>query len=197
MLAAIISLALLGLTLGYLLGLAAIRLKVEEPEIVQEIEAMLPGTNCGQCGLAGCPAGAKALAQGTVPVTLCPPGGKTLAEALAHKLGVTLDLTDMTEREQQVAVVIDQQCIGCTRCIKVCPTDAIVGAPKQLHCVVSDACTGCDKCIDICPTMGIKLRRPRATLGTWQWPKPIQNPMAATTINDTGDNEPKNPAEVA
>ena len=173
MFAAIITLALLGLGLGYLLGVAAIHLRVEEPAIVQEIEAMLPGTNCGQCGFAGCPTGAKELAAGTAPVTLCPPGGKALAEALAIKLGVELDLSAVADDNRLVAQVIQTQCIGCTRCIKLCPTDAIVGAPKQLHNVVIDACTGCNKCIDICPTMGIKLSRPRQTLANWQWPKPV------------------------
>lgn len=172
MFAAIITLAFLGLGLGYLLGVAAIHLKVEEPAIVQEIEAMLPGTNCGQCGFAGCPIGAKELAAGTAPVTLCPPGGKALAEALAIKLGVELDLSAIADDNRLVAQVIQTQCIGCTRCIKLCPTDAIVGAPKQLHNVVIDACTGCNKCIDICPTMGIKMCRPRQTLANWQWPKP-------------------------
>ncbi|WP_210394825.1 RnfABCDGE type electron transport complex subunit B [Motiliproteus sediminis] len=182
MLAAIVALALLGLGLGYLLGVAAIHLRVEEPEIVQEIEALLPGTNCGQCGFPGCPAGAKALAEGSAPVTLCPPGGKPLAEALAAKLGVELDLAAMGDDSPKVAQVIEEQCIGCTRCFKVCPTDAIVGAPKQLHNVISDACTGCNKCTDICPTMGIKLCRPKATLANWQWPKPAITPAQA--LND-------------
>lgn len=172
MFAAIITLAFLGLGLGYLLGVAAIHLRVEEPALVQEIEALLPGTNCGQCGFPGCPIGAKELAAGNAPVTLCPPGGKALAEALALKLGVDLDLSAVADDNRRVAQVIQSQCIGCTRCIKLCPTDAIVGAPKQLHTVVIDACTGCNKCIDICPTMGIKLGRPKPTLANWQWPKP-------------------------
>ncbi|WP_207905887.1 RnfABCDGE type electron transport complex subunit B [Aestuariirhabdus litorea] len=172
MFTAVMSLALLGSALGYLLGVAAIHLRVEEPEIVQELEALLPGTNCGQCGFPGCPAGARALAEGTAPVTLCPPGGQPLAEALAQKLGVALDLSALADSGPRVAIVLDEQCIGCTRCFKACPTDAIIGAPKQLHSVVSEACTGCNKCVDICPTLGIELQAPRPTLSSWQWPKP-------------------------
>lgn len=172
MIAAIVSLALLGLALGYLLGVAAIHLRVESPAIVQEIEALLPGTNCGQCGFPGCPAGAQALAEGAAPVTLCPPGGQPLAEALAKKLGVALELSELGDTTPRVARVVEEQCIGCTRCFKVCPTDAIVGAPKQLHAVVADACTGCNKCTDICPTLGIELCRAKPTLSSWSWPKP-------------------------
>jgi len=147
----------------------------------------LPGTNCGQCGFAGCPAGAKALAEGSAPVTLCPPGGKALAQALADKLGLELDLSDMGDTAPRVALVIEEQCIGCTRCFKVCPTDAIVGAPKQLHSVIGEACTGCNKCTAICPTMGIVMCRPKATLQNWQWPKPAPvaaplSPAASTSV---------------
>ncbi|WP_426415219.1 RnfABCDGE type electron transport complex subunit B [Aestuariirhabdus sp. LZHN29] len=172
MFTAVMALALMGGVLGYLLGIAAIHLRVEEPEIVQELEALLPGTNCGQCGFPGCPAGARALAEGTAPVTLCPPGGKPLAEALAQKLGVELDLSSMADTGPRVAIVVEEQCIGCTRCFKVCPTDAIIGAPKQMHNVVTAACTGCNKCIDICPTMGIEMVAPALTLSSWKWPKP-------------------------
>jgi len=186
MFAAIGALALLGLALGYLLGVAAIHLKVETPAIIEEIEALLPGTNCGQCGFAGCPAGAKALAEGKAPVTLCPPGGRVLAEALAAKLGVELDLSRVGDDSPRVAVVIEEQCIGCTRCFKVCPTDAIVGAPKQLHSVISEACTGCNKCTAICPTLGIALCQPKATLHNWQWPKPAPSTPAHASATPMG-----------
>lgn len=185
MFAAIGALALLGLGLGYLLGVAALHLRVETPAIVEEIEAMLPGTNCGQCGFPGCPAGAKALAEGTAPVNLCPPGGKALAEALAEKLGVALDPSVLGDDSPRVAVVVEEQCIGCTRCFKVCPTDAIVGAPKQLHSVIREACTGCNKCTDICPTMGIALCKPKTTLQNWQWPKPIPEPAVGSSPEPT------------
>ncbi|WP_207063042.1 RnfABCDGE type electron transport complex subunit B [Motiliproteus sp. SC1-56] len=200
MFAAIISLALLGFALGYLLGVAAIHLRVKEPEIIQELEALLPGTNCGQCGFPGCPAGARALAEGTAPVTLCPPGGKPLAAALAAKLGVEADLSELDDGPAPVAQVIEALCIGCTRCFKVCPTDAIVGAPKQIHGVVSDACTGCKKCLGICPTMGIKLTRLQPNLATWQWPKPADansQPESQQAVRDDDVEAARDMMEVA
>jgi electron transport complex protein RnfB len=74
------------------LGLAAKRFHVEASSIVAEIEALMPGSNCGQCGFAGCPRAAAAIADGSAPVTVCPPGGKALAQALAARLGISIDL---------------------------------------------------------------------------------------------------------
>ncbi len=170
MLYAITVLTLLGLGIGYLLGTAAIHLRVEPSAIVQELEALLPATNCGQCGFPGCLAAAQALADGTASVTLCPPGGRLVAEKLAAELDVDLDNCD--NDSPLIALVNEAQCIGCTRCFKVCPTDAIIGAPRQLHNVINEACSGCSQCVDICPTMGIRLGKPRQTLANWQWPKP-------------------------
>ncbi len=73
-----------------------------------------------------------------------------------------------------VAYVNEETCIGCTRCFKVCPTDAIVGAPKQIHSVVADACIACKKCVDVCPTECLSLKPTKVTLHTWRWPKPPQ-----------------------
>jgi len=116
MITAIISLSLLGLVLGLLLGTAACYLKVEGNPLEAEIETMLPGSQCG----------------------------------LANKLGVSADLSGMEDKALMVAHIKEGLCIGCTRCFKRCPTDAILGASKQIHAVIGDACTGCEKCIDIC-----------------------------------------------
>lgn len=172
MIAAVICLTALGLGLGFLLGLAAHYLKVEADPVVDEIEAMLPGTQCGQCGFPGCHGAAEALGRGEAPVTLCPPGGRALAEALADKLGVAADLSGMNEQGPMLAKVDEATCIGCTRCFKVCPTDAIVGAPKQIHAVIQRACTACGKCVDVCPTECLRLHPVETTLQTWRWPKP-------------------------
>ena len=139
MIAAIASLTSLGLGLGVLLGMAAKKLKVDTNPLVDEISEMLPGTQCGQCGFPGCGQAAEALASGDAPVTVCPPGGRSLAEELAKKLGITIDLSNMKDEEPIFAKVREATCIGCTRCYKVCPTDAIVGAPKQIHAVIRDA----------------------------------------------------------
>lgn len=172
MLAAIASLTAMGLILGFMLGYAARFLKVETNPIVGEIEAMLPGSQCGQCGYPGCSPAATAIVNGEAPVTICPPGGKVLAQELADKLGVSVDLSSVADKEPVLAKVTENICIGCARCLKVCPTDAIIGAPKQLHAVIRDACTGCGACVDICPTESLQLHPIEVTLRTWKWDKP-------------------------
>lgn len=172
MITAIISLSLLGLVLGLLLGTAARYLKVEGNPLEAEIETMMPGSQCGQCGFPGCTSAATALASGEAPVTLCPPGGSTLALALANKLGVNADLSGMENKPPMIAHIKGDLCIGCTRCVKRCPTDAILGASKQIHAVIGDACTGCEKCLGICPTECVELRPIPVKLQTWYWPRP-------------------------
>lgn len=172
MIEAMLILLCLGVVLGGGLGLAARFLRVEESAIVTELEEILPGTNCGQCGYPGCSGAAKALSEGTVPANLCPPGGRAVALALAEKLGVDLDLSGVADSGPVIAFVLEDLCIGCTKCLKRCPTDAIVGASRQMHGVVDDACTGCAKCVDACPTAAIVLRPEADTLQTWHWPKP-------------------------
>jgi electron transport complex protein RnfB len=172
MLTAVAVLTGLGAALGILLGLAAKYLAVEGNPLAREIEDMLPGSQCGQCGFPGCAPAAEAVASGKAPVTLCPPGGKALASKLAAKLGVNVDLGDVEEKQPMVAFVNEDLCIGCTRCFQVCPTDAFVGAPKQVHAVFGDICTGCGKCVDVCPTECIEMRPIQSTVQNWHWPKP-------------------------
>jgi len=169
---AIVSLTTLGFCLGLLLAFAARYLKVESSPVVDELEALMPGSQCGQCGYPGCRPAAEALASGNAPVTLCPPGGSSLAEQFANILGVEIDLSGLVEPELLVAKVNETTCTGCTRCFKVCPTDAIVGAPKQIHAVVADACTGCKKCIEVCPTECLQMHSIEVTLKNWYWHKP-------------------------
>jgi electron transport complex protein RnfB len=173
---AIVSLTLLGLVLGLALGIAGKYLKVESSPLVDELEAMLPGSQCGQCGFPGCRPAAEALAEGNAPATICPPGGSTLAEQIAALLGLDLDLSAVKEPELLVARVSEATCTGCTRCFKVCPTDAIVGAPKQIHAVVADACIGCKKCVEVCPTECLQMHPIEITLRNWRWAKPTINP---------------------
>lgn len=172
MITAIISLSILGLFLGTALGVAGRYLKVEGNPLAGEIEAMLPGSQCGQCGFPGCTPAASALAEGQANVTLCPPGGISLAEKLAAKLGVEADLSGVEDKEPHIATINEALCIGCTKCFKRCPTDAILGGPKQIHAVISDACTGCEKCVDICPTECVSMKPIAVTLQNWHWPKP-------------------------
>ena len=174
MLTAIASLTVLGLTLGWLLGLAARYLKVEGNPLVEKIEALLPGSQCGQCGFPGCGPAAEAVVNGEAPVTLCPAGGRALAKELAGLLGVTVNLAGVEDKVPVVAHVHENLCVGCTKCFKRCPTDAIIGGPKMIHAVFPDACTGCEKCFDVCPTECIEMRPVAVTLHTWYWPNPAQ-----------------------
>jgi electron transport complex protein RnfB len=172
MLAAISSLTLLGAGLGLLLGVAARRFKVEEGGLAAELEAMMPGSQCGQGGFPGCAGAAAALAAGKATVTLCPPGGRALALALAARLGIEADLSGVAEAMPMLAAIEEEICIGCTKCYKVCPTDAIVGAVRQIHGVLREACTGCGRCVDICPTESARLEPVPVTLHGWYWQRP-------------------------
>ncbi len=172
---AIVILTAMGLLFGFSLGIAGKYLKVENDPLVERIEALMPGSQCGQCGFPGCRPAAEALASGQAPVSLCPPGGSPLIEQLAKLLGISVDLSQTQDEEPMVAQVSEATCTGCTRCFKVCPTDAIVGAPKQIHAVVTDACIGCKKCVNVCPTECLQMHPVTVTLRDWRWPKPLAN----------------------
>jgi electron transport complex protein RnfB len=169
---AILSLTAMGLVFGYLLGMASRVFKVEDNPLVDQIERLMPGSQCGQCSYPGCRPAAEALVAGRAPPTLCPPGGKALAEQLASLLSIDLDLSGVEEKVPMVARVDESNCIGCARCYKVCPTDAIVGASKQIHAVVADACIACEKCVAVCPTECLKMHPVKVTLRNWRWPAP-------------------------
>lgn len=172
MIASIVVLTAMGLALGLGLGYAAKVFHVDSDPLVDEIVDLMPGTQCGQCGFAGCKPAAEAIVSGDAEVTCCPPGGKALAETLASKLGVTVDLDGISD-EVVFARINPDNCTGCTRCYKVCPTDAIIGANKQIHSVIADACTGCRRCEDACPEDCIELLPEDLNLDNWHWPKPV------------------------
>jgi electron transport complex protein RnfB len=172
MLTAVLSLTVIGVALGGILGTAARLLAVKVDPLEADLQALLPGSQCGQCGYVGCAQAAKALAAGDAAVTLCPPGGKATAEALAKRLGVSVDLSEHVERGPEYAVIDEALCIGCTRCLKECSVDGIFGATKQVHTILHEACHACAKCIPVCPTDAIKMQPIPVTLGTWHWPKP-------------------------
>ena len=172
MLVSILPLAGLGTLLGFLLGVATRVLSVERSNVAREIEELLPGTQCGQCGNPSCGAAAEASAAGELPPTFCPPGGRTVAEAVAGKRGVPMDPAGLVDELPRLAEINEDLCIGCTRCYKVCPTDAIAGAAKQMHVVFVDACTACAKCEEVCPTECIRLVPVTKTLQSWAWNQP-------------------------
>lgn len=178
MLEAILALSGLGLVFGLLLGFAAVRFKVEGDPLVDKIDAVLPQTQCGQCGFPGCRPYAEAIAEGSVEINQCPPGGESGIQALADLLGVEpmpLNPENGAEKEAPTVAWIDEDvCIGCTRCIQACPVDAILGAAKQMHTVIKDECTGCELCVEPCPVDCIYMVPVEQDISTWKWPFPEQ-----------------------
>ena len=123
-------------------------------DLVERLDRLLPQTQCGQCGYAGCRPYAEAMAAGEAGVERCPPGGDAGARALADLLGVAPRPYDRSLGEHwppEVALVVEADCIGCTKCIQACPVDAIVGASKHMHVVLEPLCTGCRLCVPACP----------------------------------------------
>jgi electron transport complex protein RnfB len=124
------------------------------PTLADRIDALLPQTQCEQCGFHGCRPYADAIATGEAGIDRCPPGGRDGIARLAALLDrpiVPLDTSRGIEKPRTLARVIEADCIGCTKCIQACPVDAIVGAAKLMHAVVSDLCTGCELCLPACP----------------------------------------------
>jgi electron transport complex protein RnfB len=162
---ALAPLALLGLALGAALSLAAIRLRPTTDPVVDPIEALLPQSQCGQCGYPGCRPYAEAVAAGAA-INRCAPGGNGTIRALAELLNVEPLPLDVEALPKAVAFIREAECIGCTKCIQACPVDAIVGASKRMHTVIADECTGCDLCVEPCPVDCIEMR-PLATAPRW------------------------------
>lgn len=122
--------------------------------LADQIEDLLPQTQCTKCGYPACRPYAEAIADGSANYNQCPPGGLEGVARLANLLGkkvIPINLDNGIERPRPVAFIDEALCIGCTLCIQACPVDAIVGAAKQMHTVVSDLCTGCDLCVAPCP----------------------------------------------
>ncbi|MEH6501035.1 MAG: electron transport complex subunit RsxB [Pseudoalteromonas distincta] len=174
-LTAILVLLALALIFGAILGYAAIRFKVEGDPIVDQINALLPQTQCGQCGHPGCKPYAEGIANGE-PINKCPPGGEATIHALADLLDVEappLDAEHGEEKPKMVAYIREAECIGCTKCIQACPVDAILGAAKQMHTVIIDECTGCDLCVEPCPVDCIDMLPLPTTAQNWKWDFPL------------------------
>ena len=173
--AALIALVGLAAAFGALLGFAAEKFKTEGNPIADEINNILPQTQCGQCGYPGCRPYAEAIANGEA-INKCPPGGESGVQALADLLDLEPLPLDEEHGEAKkvttVAFIREDECIGCTKCIQACPVDAILGAAKQMHTVIISECTGCDLCVEPCPVDCIDMIAQEESLKTWHWQLP-------------------------
>lgn len=128
--------------------------------LVDRILTALPQTQCTRCGFRDCEAYARAIAEHGEPINQCPPGGQdgvTRLAAITHRPPLPLNLAFGQDAPRSVAVIDESWCIGCTLCIKACPTDAIVGANKLMHTVMETYCTGCALCLPPCPVDCIEM----------------------------------------
>ena len=169
---AIAIMALGAVVLGAALGFASIKFKVEGDPLVDKIDAILPQTQCGQCGYPGCKPYAEAIAKGE-EINKCPPGGSEGVQRLADLLGREVKALDAEEKPKQIAIIDEQTCIGCTLCIQACPVDAILGAAKQMHTIIASECTGCELCVAPCPVDCISMVVLKEDLPHWKWKYPV------------------------
>jgi len=182
MLAPILAIGSLAVAFGLLLGYSAIRFRVEGDPVVEQLDSLLPQTQCGQCGYPGCRPYAEAVAKGEEEIDQCTPGGEATMRAMAELLGrEPAAVEGEAERVKQVALIDEQSCIGCTLCYQACPVDAIVGAARHLHTVLAKECTGCGLCVQPCPVECIAMEPVKADVYTWKWPYPATPNHPQTT----------------
>lgn len=176
MLMSIIAIVGLALFFGLILGIAAVRFKVEGDPVVDKLDSCLPQTQCGQCTYPGCRPYAEAIANGEADINQCPPGGEATIEALADVMGVEPKPLNDEHGEHsdvpEVALIVEKDCIGCTLCIQACPVDAIIGAAKLMHTVIADECTGCELCLPPCPVDCIIMVPEKQGIKNWKFPAP-------------------------
>ncbi|VFP85583.1 electron transport complex subunit RsxB [Candidatus Erwinia haradaeae] len=157
---------------GSLLGYTSYRCAITKDIIISQIDEILPQSQCGQCGYPGCLPYANAIAKQNEIINKCIPGGEYVMLKIAKIIDIDLQLLDnptMIKPERTIAWINEDSCIGCTKCIHVCPVDAIIGAKKTMHTVLNEICTGCNLCLAACPThcidMHIACEAPNAS----QW----------------------------
>ena len=145
--------------------------------LADRLNAVLPQTQCTRCGYPDCRRYAEAIADGTASINRCPPGGAEgvlRLAAISGQAAIALDPAHGIEGPRVLAVIDEGWCIGCTLCIKACPVDCIVGAPKAMHTVIDALCTGCELCVPVCPVDCIALEPATPGRSGWQAWTPAQ-----------------------
>ena len=145
-----------------------------QKSLVNRINRALPQTQCGQCGHPGCLPYARSISLGEAS-NKCPPGGHETILELAELLNEpvrNLDPAHGQFRDFNVAVIREDECIGCTKCIQACPVDAILGAAKHMHTIIASECTGCELCLPPCPVDCITMEAIEETPENWKWKYP-------------------------
>ena len=185
-----------------------------ETTLFSRLHAALPQTQCTRCGYPDCAAYAHAIADDAAPINQCPPGGQEGVQRLAaitRSHAATLNPANGAEGPRAIAVIDDAWCIGCTLCLPVCPTDAILGSNKTMHVVIESHCTGCELCIPVCPVDCISLENVTGERTGWSaWSQPeaenalrryqlhsIRRPETRGRSPKTLVNEEKSPIEAA
>ena len=157
---AIFTITALALVAGLLLSFANRQLPAQPDDIVNQVNDLLPQTQCAQCGFPGCRPYAAAIAEGCAEINLCPPGGRDTVRKLAELLGrdvLPLAEAPNTDMVNSVAIIDETLCIGCTHCRSACPVDAIIGSHQMMHTIIASECTGCGLCLPPCPVDCIKM----------------------------------------
>jgi electron transport complex protein RnfB len=139
--------------------------------LTQDLLNALPQTQCTRCGYPDCAGYAQAMADGTAAINQCPPGGQEGIERLASITGhpiIPLNPNHGEELPRSVVWIDESWCIGCTLCLKACPTDAIIGTHKRMHTVIEAYCTGCELCLPVCPVDCIEVENVSGAATGWQ-----------------------------
>jgi len=156
---AVLTIAAIALIAGIALSYAAQSLPSNSAELIDQVNDLLPQTQCAQCGYPGCRPYAEAIVKKDVAINLCPPGGDDTVRQLAEKLAKdVLPLAEQAIPGRAVATIDETLCIGCTHCRNACPVDAIVGAHQLMHTILEAECTGCELCVAPCPVDCISMR---------------------------------------
>jgi len=144
---------------------------MDNEDLVDKIDNLLPQTQCQKCGYPGCRPYAKAIVDKKADINQCPPGGQQGVQILSQLLNIQ-EKPLIDSGYGLVAKIIEQDCIGCTQCLPPCPVDAIVGAPKQMHTVITQLCTGCELCVIPCPVDCIVMEKTQiGKIGLHDWDK--------------------------